>query len=89
MTSPRTPEQVRTERLATIARAVAHLTSADPATVRTQLPATDLHDRWKQDPAGLAELLRAADGPNSSTPVFSAWSVAHAVLRAAGLPDRD
>lgn len=89
LTTPRTPEQVRAQRLATISRAVSHLTTADPAAVRSQLATTNIHAHWKQDPAGLAELLRSAGEPDASTPVFSAWIGARSVLRAAGLPEND
>lgn len=88
MSTPRSPEQVRAERLATIARAVAHLTTADPATVRSQLATTNINERWKTDPAGLADLLRSAVSPDASTPVYSAWVGARSVLRAAGLAER-
>lgn len=67
MPPSKTPEQVRSERLATIARAVDHLTTTDAATLREQLASTSIHDHWKQDPAGLADLLRTASGPRTAS----------------------
>ncbi|GAA3709254.1 hypothetical protein ACRWOO_29155 [Streptomyces sp. NEAU-PBA10] len=86
MPPSKTPEQVRSERLATIARAVDHLTTADAATLREQLASTSIHDHWKRDPAGLTDLLRTASAPRD-TSIYGLWAGAVSVLRAAGLPD--
>ncbi|WP_328973628.1 hypothetical protein [Streptomyces sp. NBC_00239] len=85
MPPSKTPTQVRTERLATIARAVDHLNATDAATLRAQLATTSIHDHRKRDPEGLATLLSTADQPRD-TSIFGLWAGAQSVLRAAGLP---
>jgi hypothetical protein len=85
MSLSKSPEQVRAERLATIARAVDHLTTTDAATLREQLASASVHDHWKRDPEGLAALLRTAAEPRD-TSIYGLWAGALAVLRAAGLP---
>ena len=78
-------KQQATERLATIARAVTHMESADPAVLRDLLATTTLHEKWRQNPAALADSLRNVDSSDWAA-LFGSWKGAQKVLHAAGLP---
>lgn len=78
-------QEINRQRQATIDRAIAHLRTADRATLLAQLAGTHLHEQYRQDPARLADELAAAD-PGNWPRFFGAWNGAQSVLAAAGLP---
>ncbi|MBP2703500.1 hypothetical protein JOL79_06770 [Microbispora sp. RL4-1S] len=77
---------VRAARLATIARAVAHLRSTDRHVLLAQLAAADMRPHWKTNPDGLADYLADARADDEPARLFGLWKLAQRVLAAAGLP---
>lgn len=82
--TPKSPDQIRAARQATIDRAIAYLTTTDRDTVLATLAKTRFHDHVRTDPDRLLQDLRNADPDAISR--FARWKAAQNVLRAAGLP---
>jgi hypothetical protein len=75
---------IRTDRQATIDRAVELLDTAERADVLQWLAKADVHDHLKIDPPALRDALTGCNDP-----IFKygwAWMIARQILQAAGLP---